>query len=104
MIHIDESKLNEIDRLGLAYCRLNCSEWDDILGPKPDGFDEMPKYHAPWWKFWKRNQITRHDIIIQRMRNIESIIGRANTSRCWWIFVLERTEEEWKSWYINSEH
>lgn len=104
MIQIDESKLNEVDRLGLAYCRLNCSEWDDILGPKPDGFDEIPKYPAPWWKFWKRNQISQHDIIIQRMRNIKSMIGKANASRCWWIFALGRTEEEWKVWYINSEH
>ena len=101
MIHVDESSLNEIDRLGLAYCRLNRCEWDDIL-TKPDGFDEMPEYPAPLWKFWKRNQKSKHDVRIQKMLNIESIIGEANTSRCWWIFALGKTEDEWRNWYINE--
>ena len=35
-----EKKLNYVDRLGLAYCRLNSWEWDDAVGPKPEGFDE----------------------------------------------------------------
>ena len=99
---IDESKLSEIDRLGLAWCRLNSGEWDEILGPKPDGYDELPLIPPPRWQFWKRNRLSKLDIIIRRMRNIESIIGNANVSRCWWIFGLERTEAEWRNWYINE--
>ena len=34
---IDENALSFTDRLGLALCRLNCGEWDDFLGPRPDG-------------------------------------------------------------------
>lgn len=89
MIWTDESKLNWVDRLGLAYCRLNSWKWDDLLGPSPDGFSDMSKtekmkYLQPAYK------------------GIESIIGTANTSRCWWIFELGRTEEEWLRWYITE--
>lgn len=27
---IDESKLSPVERLGLAYCRLNCWIWDEL--------------------------------------------------------------------------
>lgn len=102
IINVDESSLNETDRLGLAWCRLNNAEWDDILGPKPEGFDEMSKFPEPWWKFWKRKKPTKSDILWNRMQNIKSMIGEANVSRCWWIFALGRTEEEWRNWYINE--
>ena len=50
--HVNESKLNPEDRLGLAYCRMNCWEWDDYMGNKPEGFEEgnkfeMLKYQRP---------------------------------------------------------
>ena len=57
--------LNKIDRLGLAYCRLNCWEWDNIIGPKPEGFD--------------------------------------NASRCWWKFILGKTEDEWFRWFVSRK-
>ncbi len=99
---VDESSLNKIDRLGLAWCRLNHSEWDNILGSKPEGFDEMREFPAPWWKFWERRKTTKYDIVLPRMNNIEKLIGEANVSRCWWLFVLGRTEEEWEKWYMNK--
>ena len=73
---IDEDALSFTDRLGLAWCRLNCGEWDDFLGPRPDG-------------------IANRDV----MGAIAEIIGKANTSRCWWIFNLGRSETEWVRWY-----
>lgn len=102
MRYVEESVLNETDRLGLAWCRLNSYQWDDILGPKPAGFDKMPEYPAPWWKFWKRNQLTKHDFTWTRMQKIERMIGEANISRCWWMFGLGETEESWRDWYINE--
>lgn|GEM_PF-3488221 len=97
--HIDESALDRIDRLGLAYCRLNGWEWDEIVGPKPDGFDEMPlgigdDYLAPG---------TRSFYIHPARVGVEKIIGEANASRCHWVFNLRRTEEEWLRWYCSVE-
>lgn len=30
-----EKELTQTERLGLAYCQLNCWEWDDFIGEKP---------------------------------------------------------------------
>lgn len=79
MVNVDESKLDKTDRLGLAWCRLNCFEWDeDLLGEKP----------------------CDSEVVVRRaMDAIEQIIGDANVSRCWHIFVLGKTEAEWFRWY-----
>ena len=66
----DESKLDWVDRLGLAYCRLNRWEWDEsLLGPKPDPHED---------------ENYRSRVMIR----IETIIGYANVSRCWWVYEL----------------
>ena len=101
MLRIDESKLNRIDRLGLAYCRLNCYQWDDLVGPKPEGFDDLPRSasrHMPWQK----KKPSKSDYIRPAIEGIKSIIGEANASRCWWLFVLGKTEEEWFRWYVTE--
>ena len=87
----DESKLDWVDRLGLAYCRLNRWEWDEsLLGPKPDPHED---------------ENYRSRVMIR----IETIIGYANVSRCWWVYELGATVEDWLRWYIaqpskNREH
>lgn len=91
----------DIDRLGLAYCRLNTYEWDEILGPKPDGFDNLPKWAKKKWPFSKKKR-TKSDYVRPAMRAIERIIGETNCSRCWWVYGLGRTEEEWFRWYIRE--
>lgn len=97
---IDETKLNTIDRLGLAYCRLNNYKWDDIVGPKPEGFDEMPKFQDRRW--WQKKVQTKSDFVRPAMEGIERIIGEANTSRCWWKFVIGESEEAWFRWYVSK--
>lgn len=77
---IDESKLSIAERLGLAYCRLNSGEWDELLG-------------AP----------STDEIAIRKMEAIKEIIGDANTSKAWWTFNLKRTEEEWRAWYYRPQ-
>lgn len=100
----DENKLNDIDRLGLAWCRLSLWEWDEIVGPKPDGFDDLPNYLRKRKSIFHRNQktVTKADYLLPVTKNIESIIGEANTSRCWWKFVLGKTEDEWREWYLRE--
>ena len=98
----DESSLTRTDRLGLAYCRLNCWGWDEILGPKPEGFDEMPDTDDGYANGKRTVYPTKADYITPAMKGIEDIIGEANTSRCWWVFELGRTEEEWFRWYTRD--
>ena len=97
--HIDESTLDRTDRLGLAYCRLSGWEWDDIVGPKPEGFDEMPHFIPGQ----RRAPGTREYYISPACKGIVSIIGEANANRYHWIFNLRRTEQEWLQWYCSTE-
>lgn len=39
---IDEEALSHTERLALAWYRLSRWEWDEYIGPKPDGFDDLP--------------------------------------------------------------
>ena len=101
MIQVNESNLDRTDRLGLAWCRLNRFKWDDIAGPKPEGFEDLPAV-APKRRFWLKKQPCKRDFIRPAMKAIESIIGEANTSRCWWLFDLGKTEGEWLQWYLTG--
>ena len=76
---IDENALSFTDRLGLAWCRLNCGEWDDFLGGKPP-------------------QCINRKVMLA----IEDIIGTANVSRCWFLFALGKPEKDWLRWYTVS--
>lgn len=101
---IDETKLNTIDRLGLAYCRLNSYEWDDICGKKPKDFDGLPDTgyetrRGVWRLTTKRSKC---DYILPLIALINHIIGEENTSRCWWKFVRGKTETEWFQWWMEN--
>ncbi|MBD5151288.1 MAG: hypothetical protein HDT16_02060 [Oscillibacter sp.] len=115
----EEASLSQIDRLGLAFCRLNCWEWDDIVGPKPEGFDDLrisdrfsvERYRHPFlmWVLEKIDPDTyqrgryKFDYTHPAIEAITSVIGEANTSRCWWKFELRRTETEWWNWYCTEK-
>lgn len=98
---IDTSTLNKTDRLGLAYIRLKCVSWDEILGPKPEGFDDLPKFSKDIKRPFRPLQHTRskYDYTDAAAESIERIIGEANISRCWWVLVSGRSEKDWFRWY-----
>lgn len=96
---VDESALDQEERLGLAYCRLSCWEWDPLLGPKPEGFDEMCKVAAPRGPF-RRRIPCKHDMVTPAIENITQILGSAKVSWFWWKFVLHETYENWLRWYV----
>lgn len=77
-----EDELSPMERLGLAYCRLEGLEWDEHIGPKPQGFDDA-----------------RDDIklfIVQRhLRRIEAMVGETFLDRCRWVYDQGRNEAEW---------
>lgn len=98
-MEVDEAKLPLVERLGLAYCRLNNWEWDEFIGPKPDGFDALPKY-IKHNRLSSHKQRCKYDYIQPAIAAIESIIGSANASRFRWIYVLGKSEEDWVRWYV----
>ena len=93
--NIDENTLNFEERLGLAYCRLNSYEWDDILGDKPEGFDDLPSY--------VHRGMCKHLLVRPAIQAIKEIIGEAQASRYHWRFVLGKTDEEWFRYYVTRE-
>lgn len=118
-MNVDESKLNKLDRLGLAWCRFNRWEWDELAGPKPDGFDDLPEFdpyeaerakHPYTMKLLSKvhpkryaKRLSKSDFTRPALKGIEHEIGEANASRCWWIFELGRTEDEWRRWYCSTD-
>lgn len=92
---IDESALSKTDRLGLAWCRLNCFEWDELVGTKPSGFNMLPE-------FAEDNAPSKYQFVIPEMNKIENVIDKANLNRYWWMFALGRSEEEWREWYWHD--
>lgn len=100
MDSIDVSKLNAVDRLGVAACRLLQWEWDDILGAKPEGFDDLPNF-IPGKSLKRSNKSCKSDYVGPAIHAIEGIIGKANISRCWWKYFLGKSEEEWLQWYVG---
>lgn len=83
---INESELNETERLGLAWCRLNNGMWDPLLGTKPEEFHTNPTAY-----------------LIPAMEAIEGIIGFANCDWAWWRFGLKKSREEWLQWWLTKD-
>ena len=98
---VDESKLNRTDRLALAACRINSGEWDSFIGPKPDGYDDLPEYCKPNFFTGKRKPC-KFAHRIRAIRAIEDIIGKAAVSRFYWIHGLGRTEDAWLQWWVRN--
>lgn len=81
---INESELSWEERLGLAYCRLNTHQWDELLGEKPEQYDDS-------------DEAVRLSVKI--MEHIRQIIGPAKANECWWRFTQIGSREEWLRWY-----
>ena len=63
-----------------AYWDLNRYQWDeDVLGKKPDNFDNLIPYND-FRPFWKRKRITKKHYCWPVMKRIESIIGEQRLS------------------------
>ena len=80
-----------VDRIGEAFVRMNCWEWDDICGPKPEGFDlltDKEKHRLPAFND-AMNQIRKH-------------LTHEQMSMYWWTIKLGRTYDEWRAWYNET--
>lgn len=84
LMRIDEAALNEEERLGLAWCRLNYGGWDPLLGPEP-----MPE--------------DRLTYSLRGMTAIESIIGAAQANWYAWRFLGLGNRKEWLQWWLTKD-
>lgn len=82
--------MNMIER-AKAYCALNRFEWDDKLGDRPDGWDNMShdKKHTVTYDIWRELQRTTPKILIRYysvksgdyLSSLEAIIVVTNLRR-----------------------
>lgn len=89
----DSADLTEKERLGLAYCRFNAWQWDDIFAPCPENFYSLPSFSND------PNTLTRDMYIKRPMEQINEKLSTAERSMYWWKFRLKKTEAEWRQWY-----
>ena len=86
-------KISTVNRLGLAWSNLNGWEWDEYIGDKPNGYDEMLNYSND-------KMLITKDILDRPIMNfIERIIGEKNCSRCWWKYKLGKGYFKWVCWW-----
>ena len=76
------------DRLGEAYVRLNTWKWDDIFGPKPEGYDQMTDH--------EKYQLPEHR---KAFEQIMMHLSPAQKSMYWWTIGLGKTYDEWCDWF-----
>ena len=75
-------RLSPMERLGLAYCRLEGIYWDEHIGPKPEGWDNA-------------RDDERFIIVQEHLRRIETMLGKDYLDRCRWVYDTRRSEQSW---------
>lgn len=82
---------------------LNDWNWDERVGEKPDGFDQMPWYNIHWWhRLIKRK--TKHDYIQPAMRYLQKRVTMkefyffANVTRS-----KRMTSEQFEKWWEKEK-
>lgn len=75
-------RLSPMERLGLAYCKLEGLHWDEYIGPKPKGWDNA------------RDDV-RFFIVQKHLRRIEAMLGKVYLDRCRWVYDSHRSEQSW---------
>ena len=90
----DESTLGKVERLCLAYYRLNTWQWDELAGAKPDGFDSLPRYDTRRFKRFRPKIRTKAEYIKPAMAELEEKIRKAIERRCWRMFGSGLPEEQ----------
>ena len=73
------SKLPPMERLGLAFCRLENLCWDEAAGEKPKEFDEA-------------NDSVKLALVREPMRRIKAMLGAPYINRCRWATKKPRSD------------
>lgn len=82
-------------RLGMAYNTLNRWEWDELLGEKPEGFDQLP--NTTKINLLGRRKRCKYDYIAPALRTIREICPMVD----YWAgkFDPERATESEIQWF-----
>lgn len=99
MIDYDLTKLNKFDKKTLAeiWNTLNGWEWHELLGDKPEHFDDMLDFHRN--KNYKLP--TKKDIIDPIARSIRVKIGEKECLRWLHINKFNKTNFEFEKWWFK---
>lgn len=82
-------KQNYLDRLPEWYCKLNCFKIPDDFPISLTLYEnDKDAFLDPLWRL-------AFDVVSE-------ILGDKSTSKAWWTIQLERTEEEWQTWWDNK--
>lgn len=76
LMDIDGSQMGDEERLALAYWRFSSWQWDEIAGPKPEGFDRMRPYPTNFIqrKFFAK-KFRKHYVEV-KCEIIENLLGK----------------------------
>jgi hypothetical protein len=89
---IDLTKKYTIDELASLYAHTNAWEWPtEILGPEPWYWEEARKTDLKKLANCKRFR--------KLFKKLEKIVPRVLKSRAWWLEILGRTEDDWRTWW-----
>lgn len=86
-----ESLRDDRDRLGHLYVNINSYIWDELLGEKYPGYDDMTYQQ-------------KHEIIGPYFTFVERELSEEETSMYWWLFGLNETYAEWHKWYYDPNN
>lgn len=87
------------ERLAQAYLRLMQCEWDDLVGKKPLGFDDMPLIGES--RLFRKSKPGRFDYTYPASEMIKEILGPAQLSQLLWTINHGHAGKEWLQWYIS---
>ena len=71
IISVEEMRNIPVSQLKEIYTFLNMWEWPELLGNKPDGWDEIPNYQKPYMG----EGMTKEAVIRPYMNVISTIIS-----------------------------
>lgn len=94
-------KLKELTRQDMIEIRrkINCYEWDERLGEKPDGWDDMPDFVLS-----KQHKIpAKTDIVRPIMKEIEKSISEKQLMKYWHIAELGSTKLQYELWWAKRK-
>lgn len=98
-----EEDLTHEERLALAWYRLNCWEWDEYIGPKPDGFDDLP-YGAYYSIFSDKQTLSKSYYVLPVMTAIKETIGLYALEKFFYAYVAEghiENFDHFDQWYFS---
>ena len=84
------------------YHQLNSWEWDDRLGEKPEGYDDLIGWRYKWYHVFTRPK-TKYEVITPIINEIKMIVPRKELLRHHHLVNIGSTNEEFEKWWCIEE-